>query len=253
MKKRVFVVVISLVVAGAIIGGLYGKRAQASLDAYTEILKRYTYILRLVEEEYATEVEPKRLVHASIRGMLRTLDPHSNFLPKQEYTQLQERQQGSYYGLGISVQMREGNLTVVSPFEGTPAYRLGIRSGDIISKIEGQETRGWVLDDAVKLLRGPKGSEVTVTITRAGYDSTLDFTIVRDKIELKSVPYAFKLDDKTGYLRISDFTETTATELHENLVKLQMEVIDGLILDLRDNPGGLLDQAVAVSNKFLEK
>ncbi len=253
MKKPVLAVVLSLVVAGAIIGGLFGQRAQASLDTYSEFLKRYTYVLRLVEEEYATEVEPKRLVHASIRGMLRTLDPHSNFLPKQEYTQLQERQQGSYYGLGISVQMRDGNLTVVSPFEGTPAYRLGIRSGDIISKIEGEETRGWVLDDAVKRLRGPKGSEVTVTITRAGYDSTLDFTIVRDKIELKSVPYAFKLDDKTGYLRISDFTETTEIELHENLVKLQMEGIDGLVLDLRDNPGGLLDQAVAVSNKFLEK
>jgi carboxyl-terminal processing protease len=185
--------------------------------------------------------------------MLRTLDPHSSFLRKQEYTQLQERQQGSYHGLGISVQMRDGDLTVISPFEGTPAYRLGIRSGDVISKIEGDETRGMELDAAVKKLRGPKGSEVTISITRAGYDQPLDFTIVRDKIDLKSVLYAFLVTDDVGYLRISDFTETTEDELHQGLVELQMQGAKSLILDLRDNPGGLLDQAVAVSNKFVQK
>ena len=253
MKRSAIAVVVSLVIAGATIGGLFGSRAQAKSDRYSEFLRRYTQVLRLVEEEYVTEVDPKDLVHASIRGMLRTLDPHSNFLPKQEYTQLQERQHGSYHGLGISVQMREGNLTVISPFEGTPAYRLGIRSGDIISRIEGELTHGVELDAAVKKLRGPKGSEVTISITRAGYDQPLDFTIVRDKIDLRSVPYAFMLDADTGYLRISDFTETTEDELHENLVKLQMEGATELVLDLRDNPGGLLDQAVAVSNKFLEK
>lgn len=253
MKRSALAVVVSLVIAGATIGGLFGSRAQAKSDRYSEFLRRYTQVLRLVEEEYVTEVDPKDLVHASIRGMLRTLDPHSNFLPKQEYNQLQERQHGSYHGLGISVQMREGNLTVISPFEGTPAYRLGIRSGDIISKIEGELTHGVELDSAVKKLRGPKGSEVTISITRAGYDQPLDFTIVRDKIDLRSVPYAFMLDDDTGYLRISDFTETTEDELHENLVKLQKEGATELVLDLRDNPGGLLDQAVAVSNKFLEK
>lgn len=253
MKKSALVVVLSLVVAGAVMGGLFGSSAQAKVDRYTEFLRRYTYVLRLVEEEYVTEVEPKELVHASIRGMLRTLDPHSNFLPKQEYTQLQERQQGSYHGLGISVQMRDGNLTVISPFEGTPAYRLGIRSGDIISKIEGDPTHGVELDDAVKQLRGPKGSEVTISITRAGYDQPLDFTIVRDKIDLKSVPYAFMLNEDTGYVRISDFTETTDSELHESLVQLQIAGATKLVLDLRDNPGGLLDQAVLVSNTFLKK
>ncbi len=253
MKKSALAVAFSLVIAGAVVGGVFGKRAQAKADRYTEFLRRYTHVLKVVEDEYVTEVDPKELVHASIRGMLRTLDPHSNFLPKQEYTQLQERQQGSYHGLGISVQMRDGNLTVISPFEGTPAYRLGIRSGDVISKIEGEETRGMELDDAVKRLRGPKGSEVTISITRAGYDEPLDFTIVRDKIDLRSVLYAFLLNEDTGYLRISDFTETTEDELHEGLVKLQMEGAKKLVLDLRDNPGGLLDQAVAVSNKFLKK
>jgi carboxyl-terminal processing protease len=134
--------------------------------------------------------------------------------------------------------MRDGSLTVISPFEGTPAYRLGIRSGDVISKIEGEETRGMELDDAVKRLRGPKGSEVTISVTRAGYDEPLDFTIVRDKIDLRSVLYAFLLKDDVGYLRISDFTETTEDELHENLVELQMQGAKKLVLDLRDNPGG---------------
>jgi carboxyl-terminal processing protease len=185
--------------------------------------------------------------------MLRTLDPHSNFLARRQYTQLQERQKGSYYGLGITVQMVDGDLTVVSPFEGTPAYRLGIRSGDIISKIEGDETRGMELDDCVKRLRGAKGSKVTISITRVGYDRPLDFTIVRDEIKLRSVPYAFLLEDGVGYLRISDFTETTDAELEENLEKLVEQGAKRLLLDLRDNPGGLLDQAVEVSNTFLKK
>lgn len=253
MRKPVLAVFVALITAGAVLGGLFGQGAQATVDRYADFLRRYTDVLRLVEKEYATEVETRQLVHASIRGMLRTLDPHSNFLPRREYTQLQERQKGSYHGLGISVQMLDGNLTVVSPFEGTPAYQLGIRSGDIISKIEGEETRGMELDEAVKRLRGPKGSEVRISITRVGYDRPLDFTIVRDEIKLRSVPYAFTLPNGVGYLRISDFTETTATELEENLQALEQKGIRGLVLDLRDNPGGLLDQAVTVSNKFLKK
>ena len=253
MRKRGIAVALCLVIAGALLGGLFGGRAQATADEYSQFLRRYTNVLRIVEKEYVTEVEPRRLVHASIRGMLRTLDPHSNFLARREYTQLQERQKGSYYGLGITVQMIEGDLTVVSPFEGTPAYRLGIRSGDIISKIEGEETRGMELDDCVKSLRGAKGSKVTISITRVGYDRPLDFTIVRDEIKLRSVPYAFVLEDATGYLRISDFTETTDAELEDNLRKLQEAGAKRLVLDLRDNPGGLLDQAVEVSNTFLKK
>ncbi len=253
MKKPVVAVVVCLVLTGALLGGLLGRRAQATADEYSRFLRRYTDVLRIVEKEYVKEVEPRRLVHASIRGMLRTLDPHSNFLARREYTQLQERQKGSYYGLGISVQMIEGNLTVVSPFEGTPAYRLGIRSGDIISKIEGDETRGIEIDEAVKRLRGPKGSDVTISITRVGYEQPLDFTIVRDEIKLRSVPYAFTLPNGSGYLRISDFTETTESELEEGILKLKQQGVDSLILDLRNNPGGLLDQAVSVSNKFLDK
>jgi carboxyl-terminal processing protease len=253
MKKRALVVVLSLVAGGALLGGLWGQGAQATVDRYSDFLRRYTDVLRIVESQYVTEVAPEKLVHASIRGILRTLDPHSNFLERREYTQLQERQKGSYYGLGISVQLIDGNVTVVSPFEGTPAYRLGIRSGDIISRIEGEETRGMTLDDAVKRLRGPKGSKVTISITRAGYDHRLDYTIIRDEIKLRSVPYAFLLPGDVAYLRVSDFTETTGTELDEKLSRLRQQGAKSLLLDLRDNPGGLLDQAVEVSNKFLDK
>lgn len=253
MRRPATALVLTLVASGALVGGLFGERAQYGVERYKRYLRRYTDVLRIVEKEYVTEVEPSRLVHSSIRGMLRTLDPHSNFLERPDYVSLQERQKGSYHGLGISVQMIDGNLTVVSPFEGTPAYRLGIRSEDIISKIEGEETRGMALNEAVKRLRGPKGSEVTISITRAGYDRPLDFTIVRDEIRLRSVPYAFNLEDGVGYVRIADFTETTDSELEESLQRLRQSGLTGLVLDLRDNPGGLLDQAVSVSNKFLKK
>ena len=235
MRRPALALVLTLVASGALVGGLFGERAQYGVERYKRYLRRYTDVLRIVEKEYVTEVEPSRLVHSSIRGMLRTLDPHSNFLERRDYVSLQERQKGSYHGLGISVQMIDGNLTVVSPFEGTPAYRLGIRSEDIISKIEGEETRGMALNEAVKRLRGPKGSEVTISITRAGYDRPLDFTIVRDEIRLRSVPYAFNLEDGVGYVRIADFTETTDSELEESLQRLRQPGLTGLVLDLRDN------------------
>ncbi len=253
MRRPATALVLALVASGALVGGLFGEHAQYGVERYKRYLRRFTDVLRIVEKEYVTEVEPSRLVHSSIRGMLRTLDPHSNFLERRDYVSLQERQKGSYHGLGIAVQMIDGNLTVVSPFEGTPAYRLGIRAEDIISKIEGEETRGMALNEAVKRLRGPKGSEVTISITRAGYDRPLDFTIVRDEIRLRSVPYAFNLEDGVGYVRIADFTETTDSELEESLQRLRQPGLTGLVLDLRDNPGGLLDQAVSVSNKFLKK
>ena len=253
MRRPATALVLALVASGALVGGLFGEHAQYGVERYKRYLRRFTDVLRIVEKEYVTEVEPSRLVHSSIRGMLRTLDPHSNFLERRDYVSLQERQKGSYHGLGIAVQMIDGNLTVVSPFEGTPAYRLGIRAEDIISKIEGEETRGMALNEAVKRLRGPKGSEVTISITRAGYDRPLDFTIVRDEIRLRSVPYAFNLEDGVGYVRIADFTETTDSELEESLQRLRQPGLTGLVLDLRNNPGGLLDQAVSVSNKFLKK
>jgi carboxyl-terminal processing protease len=244
-------------------GGLLGERVLAGGTRLNEQLRLYTAIVGAIEDQYVDEVKSERLVSTSIREMLRTLDPHSNFLETKEYGQLQERQRGSYYGLGITVQSIDGNITVVSPFEGTPAHRLGIRAGDVISKIESEDARGMSIDDAVKRLRGPKGSSVKITIARPGYDAPLDFTVIRDEIPLHSVPYFFMVSKKTGYIRLQDFNETTACrpgdgpdcakELERALISLKDKGATSILLDIRDNPGGLLDQAFAVSNLFLKK
>lgn len=254
---------VGFVVVCTLGGGLFGGRALAGGSRLNEQLHLYTAMLGAIEDGYADEVKTDRLVSASIREMLRTLDPHSSFFEAKEFGQLQERQKGSYYGLGITVQAVEGNITVVSPFEGTPAYRLGIRAGDVISRIEDTDARGMSIDDAVKRLRGPKGSPVRITIVRQGYDQPLEFTVIRDSIPLHSVPYAFMASKSVGYVRLQDFNETTACrpgeptdcerELEKALRQLVKSGATSVILDIRDNPGGLLDQAFAVSNMFLKK
>lgn len=254
---------LAVLCASTLAGGLWGGRALAGGTRLGDELRLYTSILGAVEAHYADEVTSDRLVSASIRELLRTLDPHSNFLETKEYTTLQERQKGSYYGLGITVQSIDGDITVVSPFEGTPAHKLGIRAGDVISRIEGENARGLGIDDAVKRLRGPKGTPVRITIVRQGYPEPLEFTVIRDEIPLHSVPYSFMVTGKTGYVRLTDFNETTACrpgeprscerELERAVRGLLKEGATSLVLDIRDNPGGLLDQAFAVSSLFLRK
>ncbi|HWW94607.1 MAG TPA: S41 family peptidase [Vicinamibacteria bacterium] len=254
---------VGLLAASTLAGGFLGDRVLAGGGRLSDHLRLYTAMLGAVEDEYAEEVKSDRLVSSSIREMLRTLDPHSNFFEAKEYTNLQERQKGSYYGLGITVQAIDGNITVVAPFEGTPAFRLGIRAGDVISRIEGQDARGMTIDDAVKRLRGPKGTPIHITILRQGYEAPLEFTVIRDAIPLHSVPYYFMANKTVGYVRLTDFNETTACrpgegpdcerELERALKSLQRSGASSFLLDIRDNPGGLLDQAFAVSNLFLKK
>ncbi len=255
---------LAIMAGSTLAGGLLGERVLAgSSGRLSDHMRQYTSILAAVEDEYVDEVKSDKLVSASIREMLRSLDPHSNFLEMKEYSTLQERQRGSYYGLGITVQSIDGNITVVSPFEGTPAHRLGIRAGDVISRIEGEDARGMSIDDAVKRLRGPKGTAVRVTIARQGYDAPLDFKVLRAEIPLHSVPYAFLAAPTVGYVRLQDFNETSAcrsgepaecrNEMETALLALREKGATSMILDLRDNPGGLLDQAIAVSNLFLRK
>lgn len=256
-------ITLGVLAASTVAGGLFGNRVLAGSGRLNDHLRLYTAIVGAIEDQYVDDVKSDRLVSTSIREMLRTLDPHSNFLETKEYGQLQERQRGSYYGLGITVQSLDGNITVVSPFEGTPAHRLGIRAGDVISKIESEDARGMSIDDAVKRLRGPKGSAVRITIARPGYETPLEFTVIRDEIPLHSVPYFFMASRKTGYIRLQDFNETTACrpsdgsecakELERALMALKDKGATSIILDIRDNPGGLLDQSFAVSNLFLKK
>jgi carboxyl-terminal processing protease len=260
---RLGVFCLVLLAVSAVLGGVFGDRVLAGGNRLSDQLRLYTSIVSVIEDNYAEDVKSDRLVSSSIREMLRTLDPHSNFFEAREYTSLQERQKGSYYGLGITVQSVDGNITVVSPFEGTPAHRLGIRAGDIISRIEDEDARGMSIDDAVKRLRGPKGTPVRITIVRQSYDAPLEFTVIRDAIPLHSVPFAFMVSKTVGYIRLTDFNETTACrpgegpdcerELERGLLTLQKAGATSIMLDIRDNPGGLLDQAFAVSNLFLKK
>jgi carboxyl-terminal processing protease len=185
--------------------------------------------------------------------MLQTLDPHSSFMDPKAYAQLRERQEGHYYGLGITINVADGDITVMSLFEGSPAYKKGIRRGDIIAKINGEDAKGWTSDQAVGKLRGPRGTPVQVSIRRPGYDKLIEVEVLRDEISIPSVPVEFMLSGDIGYIQLRDFSETTDRELGAALKDLTGKGMKRLLLDIRENPGGPLDQAIKVSNRFLPK
>ncbi len=254
---------VALIGVSALAGSLFGGKAQAAADTRDVHMKRYSEILAAIENNYAEEVDASKPVAFSIREMLRTLDPHSSFFEVKEFSTLQERQKGSYFGLGITIVSIDGRITVVSPFEGSPAHRLGIRAGDIIVGIENEDARGMDIDAVVKRLRGPKGSQVRVKLEREGYAQPLEFTVVRDEIPIHAVPYSFMVSKDVGYIRLVDFNETTACrpsepagcerDLEKALRTLKEQGATSYVLDIRDNPGGLLDMAFSVSNLFLKK
>jgi len=221
-------------------------------DTYAKInlLRR---VLSEIQEKYVEEKDFKELIDGAIKGVVDTLDPHSAILSPEEFQELQMNHQSSFTGVGIEISLREGVLTVVAPIDGTPAYKAGIQSGDSIIKIDGKSTKNMTLQDAVKLIRGPRGEPVTLTVTRENESKPIDITIVRDVIPLRSVKFEF-LDDDYGYLRISTFRAKTTTELRKALIELQSgpTPVKGLILDLRNNPGGLLSQSVSVADLFIQ-
>jgi carboxyl-terminal processing protease len=241
------------VLVGALAGGLFGSRALARQDVLAEHYKLFTTALAEIEANYVEERPADRLVYASIDGMLKTLDPHSSFMDPRTYAQLRERQEGRYYGLGISIQVLDGDITVMSLFEGSPAYKKGIRRGDIIARIEAQDAKGWTSEQAVRALRGPKGTAVNIAIKRQGYEGLIELNVQRDEINIPTVRAAFMADRDTGYVRLQDFSETTDDELGRALEKLSASGMKKLVLDLRDNPGGPLDQAIRVANRFLPR
>ncbi len=222
-------------------------------DSYRQ-LKIFTEVVRLVENNYVEEVDTKDLYQGAIRGMLQSLDSHSAFMPQDIYKEMQVETRGSFGGLGIEITIRDEKLTVVSPIEGTPAYRLGIKSGDWIIKVEDEFTKDMTLMDAVKEMRGPKGTEVTITIVREGLDKPKDFTIVRDIIQITNISYKMADEEgKIGYIRLRQFQERSDKDVEDALEDLHKQGMQGLVLDLRNNPGGLLDMATAVADEFLPK
>lgn len=216
-----------------------------------EDLKIFTEVLSYVETNYVEEVEPEQVIHGAIRGMLRSLDPHSSFMPPEMFGEMQVETEGRFGGLGIEITIRDDVLTVVAPIEETPAFRAGILAGDQIVLVEGESTKDMTLIEAVKKLRGPEGTEVTIGILRPGFTEPKEFTIVRAVIKIKSVRWT-KLPEDVGYIKIRSFQKTTVNEIKGALKDLEAQGMSALILDLRNNPGGLLDQAIAVSEVFLE-
>ena len=242
-----------VIVLCALVGGFFGRSALVAQDRIPDQYKVYTAALAAVEAEYAGDVDTDRLVYGSISGMLQTLDPHSSFFDPKSYSQMRERQEGRYYGLGITISVIDGDITVASVFEASPAYQKGIRRGDVIAKIEGQDTKGWSSEQAVAKLRGPKGTTVSVGIKRATYDKPIDLQVMRDEIHIPTVPSAFMLDSTTGYIKLREFGENTDAELGRALKDLSSKGMKRLVFDLRANPGGALDQAIKVANRFLPR
>ncbi len=254
MRTSRFVTVAALgVVLSAALGGLLGKSALATQDRVPAHYRAFTAALAAIETEYAEPVEADRLVYGGINGMLQTLDPHSSFMDPRTYAQMRERQEQRYYGLGITIQSLDRNITVVRVFEGSPAHQKGLRRGDVIAKTGDEELLGWTTDQAVTKLRGPKGTFVNISIRRPGIAELLPMDVMRDQVTIPSIPAHFITRGDIGLIRLEDFAEHTDDELGEALQSLKGQGMRKLVLDLRGNPGGQLDQAIRISNRFLPR
>ncbi len=241
------------VILAALAGGFFGSSALARQDEVSQQYRVFNAALDAIDREYVDDLPSDRLVYGAIDGMLHTLDPHSSFFDPKAYAQMRERQEGHYYGLGITIQVTDGDITVQSIFEGSPAYKAGLRRFDVIARIGAQDAKGWTSDQAVKKLKGPKGSSVNISIRRAGYDGLIDMDVQRDEVNITTVRAAFMIDRETGYIKLDQFTETSDREMGDALQKLTAAGMKRLLFDLRENPGGALDQAIRISNRFLPR
>ena len=230
--------------------GWWAGRGGASGDLYANI-DLFVEVLHKVEQSYVEPVEPSKLIEGALRGMLRDLDPHSQYLDAHGYENLQATTQGAFGGIGVVVSIRDHHPTVISPIEGSPAWNLGIRPGDVITQIDGVPISSLTVEEVAGRLRGPEGTHVKITVEREGDDSPQDYSIERKVIVTKSVPYAFMLEDRVGYLRLANFSENSGAEMKTAMDRLRSQGATRLVLDLRSNPGGLLDQAVDVVEQLV--
>ncbi len=254
MNKRKFII-LALITVVAFAGLMVSKwslieTVSAYENEHYDRIKTFAEALSLIKNNYVEEVEDKDLLYGAIKGMLISMDPHSSFMNPDHYIEMKIDTKGEFGGLGIQISIKDNMLTVIAPIEDTPAYRLGVKAGDKIIKINDESTKDMSIFDAVSKLRGPKGTSVTITIMRKDLEKPKDITIIRDIIEIKSVKSRM-LDDKIGYIKLLQFQQKTSTDLAEALKDLDEEKIDSLILDLRNNPGGLLNSSVDVTGQFL--
>jgi carboxyl-terminal processing protease len=228
--------------------------AEAANEGEDRQLSTFTGFYSLVEQNFADPVNPDKAIYkGAIPGMLRTLDPHSNFFDPKEYQALREDQRGHYFGVGMQIGSRNGKTVISFPFPGSPAYKAGLRPGDVIVKVNEKSTDGLTTSEVAELMKGPRGTQVTIAVSREGTPDPIPIVVTRDEITRKSVPDAFWLKPGIAYVKITNFVETTTKDLDDNLRRLGESNIRGLVLDLRDNPGGLLNEGVGVADRFLQR
>jgi carboxyl-terminal processing protease len=250
-RSRRYFTVFTVMLAGSLLGMLLGGRIASTAQNTYDKLDLFSDVLAQIQNTYVDEVDTQKLIYGAIDGMLGSLDPHSSFMDPAEYKEMQVDTSGSFGGLGIEIGVKDDVLTVISPMDDTPASRAGILADDKIVAIDGQSTEDMSLNDAVKHMRGPKGTKVTISVLRAGFTAPKEFVLTREVIKVKSVK-SRKLGDDIGYAKISQFQERTGEELKKALGALEAGGIKGLVLDLRNNPGGLLDQAIEVGDLFID-
>ncbi len=257
-SSRRGIILLTVVLAiSALLGGWFGPKVRAATAGSSDMqdsVKSFTRVLSIVERNYADPVDVDKAIYdGAIPGMLRVLDPHSNFFDPRQYALFREEQQGKYYGVGMTVQGRDNQTIVLAPFVGSPAYKAGIRPGDIILKVDGKACTGLTTTEVADMLKGAKGTTVHISLGREGWDKPIDVTVVRDEIPRPGVEYFTMAKPGIGYVRVSTFNETTDNDLAEALKQLDVSKLDGLIIDLRNNGGGLLNQAVGMADMFLDK
>lgn len=252
LRKKIIVggLILFFVVSGTL-AGLWMASSVNAQSGY-EDLRTFAEVLSLIKKNYVEETKTKDLVAGAVKGMINSLDPHSGYLSPDAFKELKVETKGEFGGIGIQIGLKDSLLTVIAPIEDTPAYKAGIKAGDKILKIAGESTKDMGLNDAVTKMRGPKGTSIILTIIREGWKQTKDFTIVRDIIKIKSVK-AKMIIDGIGYIKLTQFQESTSSDLAAALERLKKEGMTSLILDLRNDPGGLLNSAVEVSEQFLPK
>jgi carboxyl-terminal processing protease len=253
MRKKIFIVlVLSLAVFAFVSFAISETEKKKKEDLYRQV-ELFSDTLAIIQTDYVDETKPKDLIYGALKGMISSLDPHSQFMDPETYNELKVETEGKFGGLGIEITIKDGLLTVVTPIEDTPAWKAGLKTNDRIVKINNELTRDMTLTDAVKKLRGKPGEAVGLTILREAEKKIIEFKIVRDIIKIKDIKEAKILESGIGYIRLAEFRENTAQDINAALEKLTKEGMNSLILDLRNNPGGLLSVAVKVAEKFLEQ
>jgi len=256
-RYRSLSAVVSAVGVFALVGGLFGHKLGAADDKVPDHYKAFTAALSAIETNYVEKIDSDRLVYGAVRGMLSTLDPHSSFYDPREYARMRERQEGHYYGIGIEITAIDSDVIAQKVFEGSPSAKAGMRQGDVLARIAGEDTKSWncaapgdCTDRAMKKLRGARGTPVQISLRRRGYKELIPVELVRDEILIPTVPASFMIDQTTGYVQLRDFGEATDRDLRRALQSLSSKGMRQLLLDIRNNPGGPLDQAIKVVNEF---